>query len=176
MTLTSVTGWSQYEYADGIEADFLPVEFIGRSDDSEFDQFSQEFRLASDLDGAFSWVAGANYIESSQEIDRMVSVDGTFGQPGIVAAVAGLPTILAYSPAQLAGIAGAFGLPPQALPPGVEGLSMWSRIGRLSTWTQDTESWAVFLQGYPLTSLTTSVSLRAYAIPKKPKRRSHKRG
>ena len=159
MTLTSVTGWSQYEYADGIEADFLPVEFIGRSDDSEFDQFSQEFRLASDLDGAFSWVAGANYIESSQEIDRMVSVDGTFGQPGVVAAIAGLPTILAYSPAQLAGIAGAFGLPPQALPPGVEGLSMWSRIGRLSTWKQDTESWAVFLQG--TLNITDNLSITA---------------
>ena len=162
MKLSSVTGFSEYEYKDGIEADFLPVEFIGRSDDSEFDQLSQELRLESSMDGAFSWVIGANYIESTQEIDRLVSVDGTFGQPQIVAALTGgLPTILAYSPAQLAGIAAAFGLPPQALPPGVEGLTMWSRIGRLSRWVQDTDSWAVFAQGSwditPALTLTAGV-------------------
>ena len=64
MTLNLVTGVSEYEYKDGIDADFLPVNFIGRSDDSEYEQFSQEIRLASDLDGRFSWVAGANYIDS----------------------------------------------------------------------------------------------------------------
>ena len=31
-TLTSVTGSTGYEYEDGIDADFLPVSFIGRSD------------------------------------------------------------------------------------------------------------------------------------------------
>ena len=30
LTLTSVTGWSQYEYVDGIEADFLPVWDLGQ--------------------------------------------------------------------------------------------------------------------------------------------------
>ena len=113
MTLNLVTGVSQYEFEDGIDADFLPVKFIGRSDNQEYEQFSQEIRLASDLDGRFSWVAGANYIDSKQEIDRIVAVDGTFGQPGITALITGgLPTILAYSPAQLAGIAPALGLPP----------------------------------------------------------------
>ena len=148
MTLNLVTGVSQYEFEDGIDADFLPVEFIGRSDNQEYEQFSQEIRLASDLDGRFNWIVGGNYIDSKQEIDRIVSVDGTFGQPGITALITGgLPSILAYSPAQLAGIAPALGLPPGALRPGVEGLTMWSRVGRLSRWQQDTESWAVFLQG-----------------------------
>ena len=104
MTLYLVTGVSQFEFEDGIDADFLPVKFIGRSDNQEYEQFSQEIRLASDLDGRFSWVAGGNYIDSKQEIDRMVSVDGTFGQPAITSLITGgLPTILAYSPAQLAG-------------------------------------------------------------------------
>ena len=160
MTLSLVTGFSEYEYKDGIEADFLPVDFIGRSDDSEFEQFSQEIRLASDLDGRFSWVIGANYIDSSQDISRAVAVDGTFGQPaGTALLTGGLPTILAYSPAQLAGVAAAFGLPPQALPVGVEGLSMWSTVGRLSEWSQDTESWAVFAQG--TFNITDNLSLIA---------------
>ena len=148
MTLNSITGVSEYEFEDGIDADFLPVRFIGRSDNQEYNQFYQEIRLASDQDGAFSWVAGANYIDSKQEIDRLVSVDGTFGNPGLTALITGgLPSILAYSPAQLAGAAASFGLPPGFLPVGVEGLTMWSQVGRLSRWQQETESWAVFLQG-----------------------------
>jgi len=159
LTLTSVTGYSQYEYEDGIEADFLPLEFIGRSDDSEFDQFSQEIRLASDLDGRFSWVVGGNYIESTQEIDRSVVTDGTFGVPGVVQAITGVPSIWAYDPATLALVEGGFGLPPGSLPPGVQGLTMWNQVGRLSTWTQDTESWAVFAQG--TFNITDNLSITA---------------
>ena len=160
MTLNQVTGLSEYEFEDGIDADFLPVEFIGRSDNQKYTQFSQEIRLASDLDGSFSWVAGANFIDSKQEIDRMVSVDGTFGQPGITSLITGgLPTILAYSPAQLAGIEPALGLPPGSLPVGVEGLTMWSQVGRLSRWQQETESWAVFLQG--TFNITDNLSITA---------------
>lgn len=84
MTFTSVTGYSEYEFKDGIDADFLPVTFIGRSDNSEFNQKYQEFRIASDTDGAFSWIAGANYVESVQEIDRLVVVDGTLGNSDIM--------------------------------------------------------------------------------------------
>ena len=160
MTLNLVTGLSEYEFEDGIDADFLPVKFIGRSDNQKYTQFSQEIRLASDLDGSFSWVAGANFIDSKQEIDRMVSVDGTFGQPGITSLITGgLPTILAYSPAQLAGIEPALGLPPGSLPVGVEGLTMWSQVGRLSRWQQETESWAVFLQG--TFNITDNLSITA---------------
>jgi iron complex outermembrane receptor protein len=159
LTLTSVTGYSKYEYVDGMDADFLPIEFIGRSDDSEFDQFSQEIRLASDLDSRFSWIVGGNYIESTQEIDRMVVSDGTFGVPGVVQAITGVPTIWAYSPLQLAGIEGAFGLPAGSLPPGVQGLTMWNQVGRLSTWTQDTESWALFAQG--TFNITDNLSITA---------------
>ena len=159
MTLTSVTGASQYEYKDGIEADFLPVEFIGRSDDSEFDQFSQEIRLASDLDGRFSWVVGGNFLNSTQEIDRSVMSDGTFGQPQLVTGLIGLPTIWSYSPAQLAGIEAAFGLPAGALPPGVPGLTMWNQANTLSYWEQETESWALFAQG--TFNITDNLSITA---------------
>ena len=147
MTLTSVTGFSQYEFEDGIEADFLPLEFIGRSDDQEFDQFSQELRLASDLDGRFSWVVGGNFIESTQEIERGVLSDGTFGQPGVIQALTGVRSIWAYDAPTLALIEGGFGLPPGSLPPGVQGLTLWDQVNTLSYYEQKTESWAVFLQG-----------------------------
>lgn len=159
MTFAAVTGLSNYEYEDGIDADFLPVDFIGRSDNSEYNQFSQEFRLASDPSNRFSWVVGANYIESEQEIDRLVVIDGTLGQPGFISAVVGTPTFLAYSPGQLAFFEAILGLPGGSLPPGVEGLTMYSQVGRLSRWQQDTESWAMFAQG--TFELTDTLSITA---------------
>lgn len=137
-TVTAVTGYSEYEYEDGIDADFLPIQFIGRADISEFDQFSQELRIASDPTEKFSYIAGLHYQESTQEIDRVVAFDGTLGVPGFIRAVTGSPTLLALPPAT----AGALGLPP-----GVNGLSSFNQIGRVSNWKQDTESWAIFLQG-----------------------------
>lgn len=147
MTLSMITGFSEYEFEDGIEADFLPVDFIGRSDDQEFDQFFQEVRLASSQDGPFSWVVGANFLESTQEIERGVMSDGTFGAPGVVQALTGAPSIWAYSPGQLSAIEAGFGLPPGSIPPGVQGLSYWNQVNALSYYEQETESWAVFVQG-----------------------------
>ncbi len=137
-TFTSVTGYSEYEYEDGIDADFLPIQFIGRSDISEFDQTSQEFRIASDPTKRFSYIAGAYYEEATQRIERLVAFDGTLGVPGFIQAVTGSPTLLAVPPA----ITGALGLPP-----GVNGFTSFNQIGRISDWQQDTDAWAVFFQG-----------------------------
>ncbi|MFT6034251.1 MAG: iron complex outermembrane receptor protein [Arenicella sp.] len=137
-TFTSVTGYSEYEYEDGIDADFLPIKFIGRADISEFDQFSQEIRIASDASNRFSYIAGAYVEESTQEIDRIVAFDGTLGVPGFLNAVIGRPTLLA-----LPGPTAAF----LGLPAGVNGLTSFNQIARVSNWKQDTSAWAVFLQG-----------------------------
>ncbi len=80
-TFTSVTGVNGYEYEDGIDADFLPLHFAGRSDISEYDQKSQEFRIASPTDQKFSFVTGAYITSSEQEIDRLIAIDGTLGLP-----------------------------------------------------------------------------------------------
>mgnify|MGYP007000300741 CR=1 len=71
-TFTSVTGLTSYEYDDGIDADWLPVTFIGRSDISEYESLSQEFRIASPLDSEFSYIGGVYLQRSKQEIDRLV--------------------------------------------------------------------------------------------------------
>ena len=47
MLFTSITGWSSYESLDGVDVDWLPLQFISRDDDQEFEQFSQEFRITS---------------------------------------------------------------------------------------------------------------------------------
>jgi outer membrane receptor protein involved in Fe transport len=58
MLLTSITGWSSYESVDGVDIDWLPLQFISRDDDQEFEQFSQEFRITSPGGEFFDYVAG----------------------------------------------------------------------------------------------------------------------
>jgi iron complex outermembrane receptor protein len=129
-TFTSVTGNSGYEYEDGIDADFLPVKFIGRSDISEYSQTSQEFRLASPVDQTFSFITGAYWQTQDQEIDRLVAIDGTLGQPGFMTAVVGCRSFL-------------------NIPGGgcIDGVTSFDQVGRVSNWRQETDAWAVFFQG-----------------------------
>jgi len=152
-TFTSVSGYLEYEYRDGIDADFLPIQFVGRTDFSEYDQFSQEFRIASDPSKRFSFIAGAHYQEQTQEIDRLVAFDATLGAPGFVAAAAGFPTLFVLPPASAAAL---------GLPFGVNGVSAFNQVGRVSNWEQDTDSWAIFFQGeYQITdNLTITAGLR----------------
>ena len=134
-TFSSVTGVTGYEYEDGIDADFLPVKFIGRSDISDYDQVSQEFRLASPTDGAFSWVAGAQAQSAEQLIDRTVIIDGTLGNPALMTALVGCSSFLNI-PAALTGPAFC-----------INGTTSFNQSGRVSQWKTDTDSFAVFFQG-----------------------------
>tara|TARA_Y100000992_G_scaffold250308_1_gene182267 strand:+ start:1 stop:2529 length:2529 start_codon:yes stop_codon:yes gene_type:complete len=129
-TFTSVTGLTSYEYDDGIDADFLPVQFIGRSDISEYESLSQEFRLSSPVDAEFSYITGAYLQSSKQEIDRLVAIDGTLGQPGFMTLATGCRSFL-------------------AIPGGgcIDGVTAFDVLGRVSRWEQDTNAWAVFFQG-----------------------------
>jgi iron complex outermembrane receptor protein len=189
-TFTSVTGVNNYQYEDGMDADWLPVRFIGRSDISDYDHTSQEFRITSPEENKFSFVTGVYYDKQEQLINRLVAVDGTFGIPGsmpyILASATGLglDTFLAIPQATVNYINAvtpvpgtnftlqslydatgcAVGAPTCAdyrIPYGAEGLTKFQQGGRISSWQQDTDSWAVFFQGkYQLTdnlSLTAGV-------------------
>ena len=175
-TISAVAGRGGYEFQDGLDADWLPLEFIGRADIQEYDHTSQEFRIASPTDGRFSWVGGVYLDQQEQEIDRAVVIDGTFGLPAIVMKTIlgggnpafGLDTFLALSPAQVGGINATTPVPgtpftlqslydatgcsvgaptcaDYTLKVGVEGSTKFQRAGRISNWTQDTNSRAVFL-------------------------------
>ena len=202
--LTAVAGRGRYEYQDGLDADWLPLEFIGRSDISEYDHTSQEFRITSPTDGRFSWVGGVYLDQQDQEIDRTVVIDGTFGLPEMLMKTIlgggnpalGLDTILALNPAQVGGInattivdtpfgplsldqlaaatgcgVGAPTCVDYTLKVGVEGSTKFHRAGRLSNWTQDTNSRAVFFQG--TYDLTDSVAITAGARYTEEEKRAH---
>ena len=183
-TLTAVAGLNEYQYQDGLDADWLPLSFIGRADISDYDHDSQELRITSPTDGRFSWVGGVYLDKQVQEIDRTVVVDGTFGVPQIMPLIVGLDTFLAFSPEQVAGINLTTPVPgtPYTLQSlydatgcavaaptcqdftfkvGVEGVTKFQRAGRVSNWKQDTNSRAVFFQG--TFDITDSLALTAGA-------------
>ena len=193
-TLTAVAGLGRYSYQDGIDADFLPLRFIGRSDISDYDHNSQELRIASPTEGKFSWIAGVYLDKQEQEIDRLVTVDGTFGIPQIMPAIVGLDTFLAYSPAQVAGVNATTPVPGTPftlqslydatgcavgaptcqdfrLYPGVEGVTKFQHVGRISNWKQNTDSSAVFIKG--TLNLSDSVTLTAGVRYTEEEKRAH---
>ena len=177
MSISWTSGYSEYYFEDGLDADWGPLRFIGRSDDQEFDQQSHEFRLSSASDNLF-WTVGVNYLESTQQINRLTVLDGTFGSPATVQAIFGLPTAFAYAPAQLAGVnapnpalggaslANLAGY--QAITPGMPGISMFNAMGGMADWTQDTESYAIFGQvSYDLTDTLNLTAGVRYTEEKK---------
>ena len=187
-TLNATVGRGRYSYQDGLDADWLPLRFIGQSTFSEYDHNSQEFRIASPTDGKFSWVGGVYLSKSTQEQFTLTSVDGTFGLPAsLMSAIVGLPTFLAYSPAQVAGVnatvvvPGTGGLTIDQLyaatgidvrfQPGVEGSTMWSQMARVGEYRQDTNSRAVFYEA--TFDLTDSLSLTAGARYTEEEKRAH---
>jgi outer membrane receptor protein involved in Fe transport len=203
----SVTGRNTYDYEDGMDADWLPVTFVGRSDISDYSQTSQEFRLASPTDKAFSFVAGVYWSKAEQDIDRTVIVDGTLGNPGTVKYVtgvgaltdpatgempegtttqdildAGTSSFLAFSKPQIAGAIlqtadpatigaaltggsdGPYGAVFDAVNNmwGVDGGAMWNQAGRVSNYSNETDTVAAFFQGtYELSdTLTLTAGVR----------------
>ena len=156
-TFTSVTGIAGYEYEDGIDADFLPIHFLGRSDISEYNQKSQEFRIASPTDQDFSFVAGTYVTSSDQEIDRLVVIDGSLGLPS-----ATVDAIMRGSDGNLNNLGIALDNAHDATDGVIDGngdfdytsglihadtVTMFNQVGRISNWKQETDSWAVFFQG-----------------------------
>ncbi len=79
--LTSVTAWSAYEFLDERDIDFGPVPYLFQTEPQEFDQLSQELRLASTGEGGFDWVVGA-YLETS-ELSTLKAVDADLSWLGV---------------------------------------------------------------------------------------------
>jgi outer membrane receptor protein involved in Fe transport len=161
-TLTSVTGFAGYEYFDDVDVDWLPLQFIDRSDQHDFEQYSQELRWASDIGDRFSYTVGGyvdkNELDARGQVVIDTNFDGLF--PLFAALGAGLPAeAVPLMPQSLLG-------PLTADSPlnGIPGYGVYAaeQVSRNHNFTQDTESWAVFAQGtYDLTdALRVTVGVR----------------
>jgi iron complex outermembrane receptor protein len=67
VTLTSVTGFRDYESDFFFNTDGTEIEVTRSYFQYETDQLSQELRLTSDKDGAMNWLLGAYYLDEDKE-------------------------------------------------------------------------------------------------------------
>ena len=118
-SLTSVTGFVEYEFIENCDCDFTGAAVFDAASQEEYEQFSQEFRFTSDLDGDFDYIGGL-FFQSTELVYEDQAV---------------LPTPTLISDV-LAGIPPAAGLVPFA--PG-------SSTDR--SFNQEGDLWAAFAQG-----------------------------
>jgi iron complex outermembrane recepter protein len=81
-TLTSLTGYTDFEFTQNLDVDFHPGNAVGGIGGEELDSFSQEFRVSSNFDGFFNFTAGAYYEDQNLDMNYQNYVDGSLG--GIV--------------------------------------------------------------------------------------------
>lgn len=67
VSMTSITGWRDYESDFFFNTDGTEVEVTRSYFQYASDQISQEFRFASTTDNALSWMVGAYYLEEDKE-------------------------------------------------------------------------------------------------------------
>jgi len=161
-TLTSVTGFSTYEYFDDVDVDWLPLQFIDRSDIHDFEQFSQEIRWSADVGDRFSYTLGGYIDQNEFDMQGQVIVDTNFDGlfPTFLAlAVTGDPANAPFMPQNLLTL-----LTADSPLNGIPGYGVYTanQASRNHAFKQDTDSWALFAQGtYDLTdALRLTVGVR----------------
>ena len=91
LILTSITGYSEYEYRQSADVDITPATLINVYQDEDFSQFSQEFRIAGEWSEQVNYLAGA-YLQSDDFRNDYLS---DFNLPELVAPAFGIPASLA---------------------------------------------------------------------------------
>jgi len=118
-SLTSVTGFVEYEFDESCDCDFSGAAIFDAARQEEYEQFSQEFRFTSDLGGDFDYIGGLFFQSTELNYKDQIRLP--------------TPTLIADV---LAGIPSAAGLVPFA--PGASTDRAFNQEGDL---------WAAFAQG-----------------------------
>ncbi len=75
MTLSSVTGYSDYDRDYTEDSDGTPIVMIDTRSINEIEMFSQELRLASTTEGGLDWVVGAYFTDDEMYADFLQALD-----------------------------------------------------------------------------------------------------
>ncbi|WP_272992150.1 MULTISPECIES: TonB-dependent receptor [Spongiibacter] len=95
VTLTSITGYSHFDFVFNLDADFTDLEFIGTENTEDFTQISQEFRIAGSVGERVDYIAGV--YAHQQDLNSTLWLNLDFNALGIPSTLLGLslPTQLA---------------------------------------------------------------------------------
>jgi outer membrane receptor protein involved in Fe transport len=74
-TLTSLTGFAEYDYLEKGDNDRSPVENISSDLGEDYEQFSQELRLVSEVGGRYDWILGGYFQHTEQDTLFNLHVD-----------------------------------------------------------------------------------------------------
>ncbi len=99
VTITSITGYSQFDFHFNLDADFSDLEFIGTQNGEEFKQLSQEFRITGSAGEKIDYIAGV-YLHT-QDLKSTLWLNLDFAALGIPSAIP-LPGQSISLPSQLA--------------------------------------------------------------------------
>lgn len=154
-TLTSITGYSEYEYRDNQDVDFSPLQLLALEQYQDFDQLSQEIRLTSPMGETFDFITGAYYQTSNLSHHKRLdsNLGALMGGVPAVGTVNGTPIgINPFSVSSLLAPAAFINLGTGLIPTNASAsiLAMGfngASSGRVSDFEQDAETWAAFGQG-----------------------------
>ncbi|MFQ5609629.1 MAG: TonB-dependent receptor domain-containing protein, partial [Woeseiaceae bacterium] len=76
LTFTSVTSYRDTEFEAIFDGDAVDITFQNFEDFDDTQQFSQEFRLASDSDERWSWILGAYYFNDDGDTRIFIPIPG----------------------------------------------------------------------------------------------------
>jgi outer membrane receptor protein involved in Fe transport len=100
LTLTSVSGYSAYDLAEGCDCDFNGGNVFTATIAEDFEQLSQELRLTSPVDQRVAWIAGLFYQEYDLVEEDTVQFPTNSVAVPLVAQLAGAPTAAAFAGSQ----------------------------------------------------------------------------
>jgi len=92
-TLTSVTGYAQYDYQDICDCDFAAIPLIQVDATEDYDQFSQEIRLTSPGGERFDYIVGMYYQESELNYRSIEGFGASLAAPLLGAPAALTPNL-----------------------------------------------------------------------------------
>lgn len=160
-TLTSVTGYAAYNYFDDVDVDWLPLQFIDRSDQHDFKQASQEFRWTDDIGDKFNYTVGVYADDNQLDMEGQVQIDTNFDGlfPEFLSlALTGGQVPAAFMPQNLLTVLTS-GSPLNGIPG--FGVYTANQVARNHNFVQNTESVAFFAQGTYEISDTLRLTLGA---------------
>ncbi|MEM6774256.1 MAG: TonB-dependent receptor [Pseudomonadota bacterium] len=92
-TLTAITGYASYSYRDICDCDFAAIPLIQVDATEDYDQFSQEIRIASPGGQKFDWIAGFYYHESELDYRSIEGFGTSLASPLLGAPAAITPNL-----------------------------------------------------------------------------------